>query len=216
MPKRANSATTLAPTEKKQKQLSSIQLERLDPTLRNIHPDAIQANLAPSSRATCVDCGKTIPQGAPRWGIKYGGNPLALPVIPLYGSHPMVMYCHAGGCGLSYVRVSEQSHLCEAAKTCHYCSNAPDEALVKLLCGGRPNQQHKIRQHAFHIRCWKDAIEKSPLNDEDKKQILIDYKEIKKQKGVSWEDLTLAEQAYVADCFGDRRGEVRRRETSEK
>ena len=203
--KRAASGTTLAAatSTKKPKVLSSIQQDRLNPRLRGIHPDAIQANISPSSRAACVDCGKPIPQGAPRWGIKYGGNPLALGVIPLYGTHPMVMYCHAGGCGLSYTRLGNKNDLCEAARTCHYCSDAPDETEppVKLLCGGGPNEQHKIRQHAFHIKCWRDAILKSDLSDEDKKKIVIDFKEIGKRSSLGWKDLTETEHAYVRDCF---------------
>ena len=199
--KRAASGTTLAAANKKPKVLSSIQQDRLNPKVRGIHPDAIQANISPSSRAACVDCGKSIPQGAPRWGIKYGGNPLALDVIPLYGTHPMVMYCHAGGCGLSYVKLNND--LCDAARTCHYCSDAPDETEppIKLLCGGSPNEQHKIRQHAFHIQCWKDAILKSELSDDDKKKILIDFKQIGKRRRLAWKDLTEPEQAFVSDCF---------------
>lgn len=203
MPKTKRSAHTTTSANKKPKTLSSIQQDRLNPKLRGIHPDAIQANLAPSSRAACVDCGKSIAQSAPRWGIKYGGNPLAVDVIPLYGTHPMVMYLHAGGCGLSFVRL--ESDLCEAARTCHYCSDEPDETEppVKLLCGGAPNQQHKIRQHAFHIRCWREAIIKSDLDEDAKKTILIDYRDIGKKRGLAWKDLTKEEQSYVRDCFQD-------------
>ena len=186
----------------KRGRLSSVQEERLDSKLRGIHPDAIQANIAPSSRATCVDCGKPIAQGSPRWGIKYGGNPLALPVIPLYGQNPMVMYCHAG-CGLSYARANSEN--CAAVRTCHYCTDAPDEeeSIIKLLCGGNPNRLGKIQQHAFHISCWRDAITKSGLSDGDKRKILISCKDIGKRRGLSWGDLKEAEQAYVMNCYKD-------------
>mmetsp|Transcript_33042 Transcript_33042/g.71507 ORF Transcript_33042/g.71507 Transcript_33042/m.71507 type:complete len:101 (+) Transcript_33042:26-328(+) len=65
--------------------------ERADPKLRGVHRDGIQADVSPSSRAECVDCGKPIAKGSARWGIKYGGNPLTgigAGVMPLYGTHP--------------------------------------------------------------------------------------------------------------------------------
>lgn len=181
------------------------QEDRLDPKQRGIHKDAIQAELAPSSRACCVDCGKVIAAGSPRWGIKYGGNPLPQSVIPLYGTHPMVMWCHAGGCGLAFTRLAPD--LVAAVRTCHYCSDSPDDedngGALKLLCGGTPNKDGKIRQHAFHIKCWKEAIEKSKLSDKDKRSILIEPSSIgvKSKTGLAWDEMTKDEQAFVLKSF---------------
>lgn len=181
--------------------------ERADPTLRGIHPDGIQADLSPSSRSECIDCGKSIAKGVPRWGIKYAGNPLTgtgAGVLPLYGSHPMVMWCHAGGCGLRYQRpCASSSSSCDASRTCHLCSDTPDDdnddianSQIKVLCGGKAKGK-KIRQHAFHIQCWKDAIQRaSSLDDEYKRSILIDPPDI-----VGWNELSDSEREYVRQCW---------------
>ena len=180
--------------------------ERADPQRRGVHPDGIQAGISSSSRAECVDCGASIAKGLPRWGIKYAGNPLTgigADVIPLYGSHPMVMWCHAGGCGLRYQRASCCSSSSDAARTCHLCSDTPDNdngdnsnPQIKLLCGGTVKGK-KIRQHAFHIQCWKDAIQRaSTLDGEDKRSILIDPADIE-----GWNELNEVEREYVRQCL---------------
>mmetsp|Transcript_29033 Transcript_29033/g.64417 ORF Transcript_29033/g.64417 Transcript_29033/m.64417 type:complete len:202 (+) Transcript_29033:104-709(+) len=185
--------------------------ERADPKLRGVHRDGIQADVSPSSRAECIDCGKPIAKGSARWGIKYGGNPLTgigAGVIPLNGTHPMVMWCHAGGCGLKYQPTctgdsSSRNSTCEAARTCHLCSDSPDDddessstPQIKLLCGGNAKGK-KIRRHAFHIQCWKGAINRaSTLGDEDKTSIIIDPSDID-----GWANLSESEQNYVRRCW---------------
>lgn len=168
--------------------------DRCDPKSRGIHEDAIRAEAdSPSSRAKCVACNKLIMKHTPRWGIKYAGNPLSISIIPLYGNHPMHMWCHAGGCGLNFVRLSPE--MPAAARTCHACEDTPSTEGLRLLCGGPPNQHNKIRQHAFHIQCWLKSI--SSVDDEDaKKQLLISPTDIGKDNklGLAWKDLTEDEQ----------------------
>ena len=175
--------------------------DRANPKVRGIHPDAVQAAISPSSRSECVDCGRLIPKGSARWGIKYTGNPLlGVPVVPLYGSHPMVMWCHPE-CGLKYQR---QSNIDEndASRTCHLCSDTPEldsdgqQNIVKFLCGGQAKGK-KIRSHAFHIGCWKNAIRSSTLTDHAKSCILdIDLADIK-----GWDDLSDIERNVVQSCW---------------
>jgi hypothetical protein len=148
-----------------------------------------------------VSCNKTIDKGQVRWGIKYGGNLLAQPVLPLYGTHPMVMWCHAGGCGLAFVRLS--SEMPQAARTCHACSDVPDESGVRLLCGG-DQQNNKVRQHAFHISCWRRAILESNITDTEKNKCLnieVETIGIKRRLGLSFADLTDSEKAIVRQEF---------------
>lgn len=170
-----------------------------DPRVRGIHRDAIMAEAhSPSSRATCVDCKKRIQKGAPRWGIKYAGNPLSIPVIPLYGSHPMYMWCHAK-CGVAFQRMEPAMH--EAWKTCHACEDCPPEqGLLRLLCGGLPKDR-KIQHHAFHIRCWLGAI--NAVDDEAAKtQLMVSPSDICNNKhGLSWEDLTPEERTTVGKIW---------------
>jgi hypothetical protein len=147
--------------------------------------------IAPTSASTCVDCGRPIHKGEMRWGIKYGGNPLPLPVVPLYGHMPMVMWCHGpsllsasaststpakgGFCGLAFVRIQDQhadpnseAWICDASRTCHICSDAPDDTIdssnLRVLCGGSIGERGKIREHAFHIQCWKACLVKGSAN----------------------------------------------------
>lgn len=184
------------PTKKASTSAKPSMAERLDPKLRGIHKDAIHAERATSSRAECVDCARLIGKDEPRWGVRYAGNPLSMPVIPLYGTFPIKMYmwCHAG-CGLSFIRLTKE--MPEAARVCHYCSDTPDDSGLRLLCGGKPKGT-KIRQHAFHVRCWKDAIEASGLDEEAKKAILIDPTKIRKRNGgIGWGDLTDVEKDFV-------------------
>jgi hypothetical protein len=125
-----------------QQQQQQLLEERCDPKRRGIHPDdALMVGMAPTSASTCVDCHTKIVQGSIRFGIKYAGNPLPnIPVIPLYGTHPVPMYmwCHAGTgdttttgtssqnrrlpCGLSYCRLSKT--MSDAERTCHACQFA--------------------------------------------------------------------------------------------
>jgi len=200
---------------------STLQRERLDPKLRGIHEDAITAGVAPSSRAVCVSCSRAIQRGEPRWGIKYAGNPLGSePVLPLYGTHPMYMWCHAGGCGLAFVRLPpDDAAASGAARTCHLCSDAPDDGVVdggvRLLCGGPSGAQNKVRQHAFHVGCWRAAILRSEeLDEAQKRTILIDCREIGGQcrNGLSYDDLTESEQQLVRRLFEQSAEKLRREE----
>lgn len=201
--------------------------DRIDPKRRGIHPDAIQVGRAPSRAATCISCGHRIEKRSARWGIKYAGNPLPVPVIPLYGQNPMVLWCHPGGCGLTYVRYSDLPKDISAARTCHACQDAPDEQdppldsnnattthrSIRLLCGGPPNSNGKIRQHAFHISCWRKAITSSDhdLATELYVSPLIGSKTRKrKNEGeimnavaseLSWTDLTGPEREQVHEEY---------------
>ena len=201
----AAAATSTTPQQAQQPAQGTLvaAAQRLDPHYRGIHSDAIQAGYAPTSGSTCVDCHQRIVKGDIRWGIKYGGNPLPLPVLPLYGTHPMVLWCHAN-CGRTfYVRRRrssyrdndshndndynhntelEPSYLSSAAaRTCHACSDVPDvddpssegSWMVKLWCGGLPGERGKIRSHAFHVSCWKQSIERSLSLDDDGKHQLL-------------------------------------------
>jgi hypothetical protein len=188
--RRKNDATDQAEgyPRKKRQQVD----DRCDPRVRGIHRDAIRAEAhTPSSHATCVDCKKRIQKGAPRWGIKYAGNPLAIPVIPLYGCHPMYMWCHAK-CGLAFQRMEPDMH--EASKTCHACQDCPSKEGLRLLCGGL-SKGKKIQQHAFHIQCWLGAM--NDVDDEAAKaQLMVSPSDIcTNKRGLSWEDLTPEEQA---------------------
>jgi hypothetical protein len=105
----------------------------------------------------CGACDQKIDKGtSPRWGIKYGGNPLSMPVLPLYGTHPMVApwYHAAAGCGASFVRYSDlpPEHL--VARTCQVPVKKAKMAQTMTTRGQRfascvedlPNQHGKIRQ----------------------------------------------------------------------
>ena len=105
-----------------------IHAQRNEPKHRGIHKDAIQAGKAPTGASTCIACDRKIEGNHPRWGIKYAGNPLSIPVLPLYGSHPMVQWCHAGGCGLTFLRYKDLASEAPAARTCHACQDTSDKA----------------------------------------------------------------------------------------
>lgn len=127
MPKRKTDPSEEA-TRKKTTSIRKTQNQWTDPNHRGIHEDAIAAGRAPNSAAACVACGQKIKKGHCRWGIKYAGNPLPIAAIPLYGSHPMFMWCHGGnGCGLAFARYGDMTSEPPAARTCHACQDAPDE-----------------------------------------------------------------------------------------
>ena len=174
--------------------------DRCDPRFRGIHRDAIRAEAhSPSSRATCIDCNQLIPKDAPRWGIKYAGNSLSIPVIPLYGSHPMYMWCHAK-CGLAFQRMRPE--MPAASKTCHACQDCEGEEGVRLLCGGLPKGK-KIQQHAFHIQCWVRAMD-AVNDDAAKAQLMVSPSDIRNNRlGLSWDDLTEEEQANVEQIWNN-------------
>jgi hypothetical protein len=218
--------------------LSDVVRDRLNPTLRGVHEDAIQVGIAPTSASTCVDCGRPIHKGEMRWGIKYGGNPLPLPVVPLYGHMPMVMWCHGpsssstlakgGFCGLALVRIQDhhsdstsEAWVCDASRTCHICSDAPDDDTsssidgnhLRVLCGGSIGERGKIREHAFHIQCWKSCLIKGSANfNHEQRQLLesaMNHPESPKQwkrhstssavfdKVLAYQDLSDEEKAAV-------------------
>jgi hypothetical protein len=213
--------------------LSNVVRDRLNPALRGIHPDAIQVGIAPTSASTCVDCGRPIHKGEVRWGIKYGGNPLPVPVVPLYGHMPMIMWCHGpsstpaakgGFCGLAYVRIQDQhsdptseAWICDASRTCHICSDSPDDTSsnnnLRVLCGGSIGERGKIREHAFHIQCWKSCLIKGSQSfNPEQRQLLesaVNHPERPKQwkrhskssavfgKVLTFQDLTHEEKAAV-------------------
>ena len=224
--KTRNSAAEVTSSNKKKRTVQQLEA-RLDPKVRGIIDDAIHADLAPTSRSTCVACDTFIGKDEARWGIRYAGNPLPgkIPVIPLYGTHPVPMYmwCHGGGCGLSYVRIdpNDPGRWPPAARVCHYCSDTPEENGLRLLCGGKPKGT-KIRQHAFHIHCWKKALIRakesscSSLDEKGLQEVLIRPEKIgmlstrKKsigvqcaQGGIGWNDLTESEKAFVLDSWNN-------------
>jgi len=167
--------------------------DRIDPKSRGIHPDAIRVGVAPTSRATCVDCGKKIIENTARSGIKYAGNPID-GVIPLYGSHPMVMWCHPG-CGLAFSRLQDLKS--EAARTCHLCQDTPDDKQqLRLRCGGGMKGK-KILHHSFHIACVsKIIVQAENLSKEQKQEILVKVESIGNKHGLSWRDLTEDEKEF--------------------
>jgi hypothetical protein len=173
---------------------SSSSSDRCDPAKRGIHPDALRFGTAPTSASACVGCGRTIAGGSVRWGLKYAGNPLPEPVVPLYGSHPMTLWCHAD-CGLTYHQLREGE--CAAAKTCHLCQTEPDperDGGLRLLCGGS-NKGRKVRSHAFHLSCWKQAVMR--CDDETiRRAILRDPTTIGGRR-LGWSDLSAAQQEIV-------------------
>jgi len=192
--------------------------ERTDPKHRGIHSDALQTGRAPTSAASCVACDTSIPKGSARWGLKYAGNPLLVPVLPLYGSHPMVQWCHGGNCcGLAFRRFADMNDDPPAARTCHACQDAPDDAnddnthqSIRLLCGGVPKGK-KIRHHVFHISCWLRAIAKDSYLENE---LTVDPRDIGKTTtklrtlgGLSWDDLTPSEREFVLREFGEPAGE---------
>ena len=195
---------TAKPTNPIQARIQEI---RNDPKQRGIHKDAIQAGIAPSGASACVACYNKIDKHGARWGIKYAGNPLSIPVLPLYGSLPMVQWCHAGVCGLAFTRYSDMADLSPAARTCHACQDAPDTDgnAIRLLCGASQTGQ-KIRHHVFHIACWIRSIQEGS-DASIHAQLIVkpeDIVHIQKQKklgGLSWDDLTLDERDYVSEEF---------------
>ena len=181
-----------------------------DPSQRGIHTDAIVAGTAPSSASACVACQRKIPKGHTRWGIKYAGNPLPIPVLPLYGSHPMVMWCCHGGrtktCGLAFARYADMSSAPPATRTCHACQDAPDDpsssdaaGSIRLVCGGPPKGR-KIRHHVFHIACWIRSVRGAGGDPMVKPQDIAGVP-TRGQHGLSWEDLIPGEQKIVCDEF---------------
>jgi hypothetical protein len=213
-----------------QQQKQQLLEERCDPKRRGIHPDdALMVGMAPTSASTCVDCHTKIVQGSIRFGIKYAGNPLPnIPVIPLYGTHPVPMYmwCHAGTgdttttgtssqnrrlpCGLSYCRLSKT--MSDAERTCHACQDLPSPVgSIRLLCGGPPKGK-KICRHAFHIQCWIQTISRASISETAKQQLLsIPIESIgttNKRRRItdddmplSWNDLLAHEQEQVRHDF---------------
>jgi hypothetical protein len=183
--KRPSSPQTADRDKKRSKQ----QEDRLIPSARGIHKDAIQAGRAPTSTSSCVDCGKKIPAKSPRWGLKFAGSPLSEPIIPLYGSKPMTMWCHAGCGHLAFVELTED--MTAAARTCHACQDEPEASGLRLVCGGS-KKGTKVRQHAFHIGCWKKAIVEGSPDEECKTALLAWTPESvgKQRHGLSWDDLT--------------------------
>ena len=164
--------------------------DRQDPKIRGIHHDAIQVGTAPTGASACVACKKKIEKNSVRWGVKYAGNPLPIPVVPLYGSHPMVMWCHKS-CGLAYVRFSDLPAI-SSARTCHACQNEPDndEEGIRILCGGSAKQQ-KIQHHAFHIPCVLKVLNWGMVPQD----IQCVSKSLK--NALSWDDLTNDEKEKV-------------------
>lgn len=207
---RKKATTTKHKGQKSQQTSTSPHAQRANPKQRGIHRDAIQAGVAPTSASTCIACDQKIERHAARWGIKYAGNPLNIPVLPLYGSHPMVQWCHAGGCGLAFVRFNETISQSPAARTCHACQDAPDESTtekdpLRLLCGA-PSKGKKIRHHVFHISCWIRCIQEgcdSSLHPQllVKPEVIVQTKKQKKLGGLSWDDLTTREQELVRKHF---------------
>jgi len=184
-----------------------IHAQRNEPKHRGIHKDAIQAGRAPTGASTCIACDRKIEGNHPRWGIKYAGNPLSIPVLPLYGSHPMVQWCHAGGCGLAFLRYKDLASEAPAARTCHACQDTPDKATtknsVRLLCGASPKGK-KIRHHVFHISCWIKSIQNSSDDVTALSSLLVRPEDIvtkKQQRGLSWADLTQEERKFVCNEF---------------
>jgi hypothetical protein len=207
---RQKSQSVTGPKDSKKKlKTEDIHTQRNDPDHRGIHEDAIRVGRAPTSASTCVACDKRIEKDSPRWGLKYGGNPLTIPVLPLYGSNPMVLWCHPA-CGLSYVRYSDLPSEAAAARTCHACQDSPDhgeddsKSTIRLLCGGPPKQR-KIRQHAFHISCWIRAIQISDSSLAEKLMVKPEdigkVKTKKKNNGLSWDDLSPKEHQQVQEEF---------------
>jgi len=191
--KKTTAATTGSVTQQQQQQQQQQHLERTEPRHRGIHTDAIVAGRAPTSASSCVACRNKILKHDPRWGLKYAGNPLGIPVVPLYGSHPMVMWLccspnhnsnnsnnNNGGCGLAYARYTDMASEAPAVRTCHACQDSPDDTTtttttavddshssrnnVRLLCGAPPKGP-KIRRHVFHISCWIRSIQQSSSDD---------------------------------------------------
>jgi hypothetical protein len=81
-----------------------------------------------------------------------------------------------------------------------------------LLCGGPPDENGKIRQHAFHISCWRKAI----LHSSDGlarelyvSPLLIGSKSFAKKEiggettdtALTWSDLNDSEQEQVKNEF---------------
>ena len=222
--KRKVSTSTATPDEEtkvaqpsKKTSIPSNSQARLDPSERGIHEDAIQAGRAPTSASTCIACRKSIQRGSPRWGIKYAGNPLPQEaVIPLYGSHPMAMWCHAGKCGLELVRITPPQMMdTPATATCHACQDQPSSG-IRMLCGG-PNKGRKIQSHAFHVACWIRSIQEasktdiecqtvllSALGDHPREFLQISTTEQSAQKGnqekvLSWDSLSSSEQEALVN-----------------
>jgi hypothetical protein len=76
---------------------------------------------------------------------------------------------------------------------------------LRLLCGGPPNKQGKIRQHAFHLHCWLKAIVDNVEDETAKGELLGSPTEIgaASKIGLSWEDLTETEQQLVQQAWNE-------------
>jgi hypothetical protein len=191
MPKRSLLAQTRALSKRKRAVEQGNLDPRVDPKIRGVVSGALKSEKAVSGRAACVDCGKLIAKGDFRVGIKYAGNPVSEPVIPLYGTYPVPMYMwfHGGGCGLAYYILQEDD--CPAKRTCHACQDTPGEVgELRLLCGGGKKGK-KVQSHPFHFKCWKAALVD--------KELMVDPQQIgrHKRRGLRWEDLTPSEQELV-------------------
>lgn len=218
-PSKKRKVNSPVPPPKKLSYAEAMQ-RNVDTIHRGIHPDAIQvfggAATKAGQRATCIACDKRIEKGSARWGMKYAGRPLPIPVIPMHRPEPrVVLWCHPGGCGLNYVRYSDLPKI-PAARTCHACQDSPDNDMknrpIRLLCGGPPSDKVPVRHHAFHISCWRKAIlspgeelaktlDVSPLVIGEK--TLTQRRKIGNEAGkaLTWKDLTRAEQAQVQREF---------------
>jgi hypothetical protein len=121
------------------------------------------------------------------------------------------MWCHAG-CGLlafiDMKAASSTDTLSAAARTCHACEDAPSSVGLRLLCGGS-SKGNKIRQHAFHLECWKKAIMEgcaAPDDEECRKALLLDIKPQdivgrSTAHGIGWNNLTEEQQNYVLETL---------------
>jgi hypothetical protein len=181
---------------------------RRDPAARGRHADALASCAAPTSRSTCCACGRGIVQGAPRWGLKYAGGPLAQEhVVPLYGTHPMWHWFHQE-CGFAFERRSEllsRNPEWRAAATCHICGTDcdrdPEE--LRVRCGGKAPARRcdKVVHHAFHVACARVALGEGALPRSRLVGAQPTY------GGMGWTQLTSAEQQLVLRALCEKEGE---------
>eukprot|EP00040_Diaphanoeca_grandis_P044314 m.270587 g.270587 ORF g.270587 m.270587 type:complete len:260 (+) comp90708_c0_seq1:253-1032(+) len=208
--------TTAAVALKKQKADRQAQQKhsRRDPKVRGIHTDAIRFDYAPTSAATCQGCQKVITKGELRWGLKYGGNPIAEEhVIPLYGTHPMYMSFHRG-CGFGFARYSaleKANPTWLATRTCHLCQTTPTRGTtdLRLRLGGQRRTDKKVTFHAgFHLECVRNAFIKECTRQQLSTKLVPCIGDEKichgTQGGVQWEDLTEVERKHIAQVFANK------------